>query len=484
MTGNCLIGVDIGGTNTDIVIINDDIHTQKLPTVPSLDPILSGMKKTGRLAVSTSCLLNQFLIGKRKTVACITIPGPGLTADHAVCGAIGHRGDILKDINPTEVEDYIRTHPADSLAVTGKFSVRNPCLEEKVVAIARKYYTDSCIAPSHTLGYLNMPERIRTTKANAALKEEVAVLIRQVEKYHSHFYFVSGNAGLVSKTRACENPLSLFHSSPATAALGSYYQIRRNGLVIDIGGSTTDLVPIADGLPVNGPLLLSGKKTGMDAVVCESIPYGGDSRVSPVLMPEREGNARAFGGKNPALTDALNVTGIAAIGNTDFPGLSREAAETALQTYLECVCSRLKNSIQGPLIGAGYLAPYLVPLIAKESRRRYYIPEHASSSNAIGAAVSRISLSLHVHLDTGKEILLYNGIPQPFPHDTDDESIISIAKEELQRRAAREGASQEDCRQVITEQFSAFDVITYYSADARILDCVLQIPPGISSEAP
>ncbi len=484
MTGNSLIGVDIGGTNTDIVIINDDIHTEKLPTIRSLDAILKGIKNTGRLCVSTSRLLNQFLIGQRRTVHCITIPGPGLAHDNAVCGAIGHRGDILEDINPTEVEENIRTHLADSLAVTGKFSVRNPCLEEKVVAIARTYYADSCIASSHPLGYLNMPERMRTTRANAALKEEVSCLIRQILNYHNHFYFVSGNAGLVSKTRAYENPLSLFHSSPATAALGSYYQIKKNGLVIDIGGSTTDLVPIADGLPVNGPLLVSGKKTGIHAVISDSIPYGGDSLVNPILVPRREGNARAFGGKHPALTDALNVTGITAIGDMDFPGISREAAEAALQTYLDCVCSRLKNSIPGPLIGAGYLAPYLVPLIAKESHRRYYIPEHASCSNAIGAAISRISISLHVHLDTGREILLYNGVPQPFPHDNDDEFIISSATEELQNRAAREGASPEDYRQVITERFSAFDVISYHSADARILDCVLRIPPGISKEAP
>lgn len=485
MRKDVFTGVDIGGTNTDIAVIGDEIIAKKVANTTSLVTIFSDISSAYRLSVSTSELLNRFLTGTKPDICTITIPGPGLARTGAVSGAIGHRGEVLDPINPDEVDTYIRQHMADAIAIIGKFSVRNPCLEEDVRKIAQRYYPDTGITVSHTLGYLNMPARMEVTTINAGLKKKISRLISRIRTFHDSFYFVSGDGGLVSKTRAYKNPMALYHSSPATAALGSYYLSRqKNCLVVDIGGTTTDIIPLVDGKPAIRQLIMNDQKTGIDAVWCETVPYGGDSRVMSDLMPWREGNARAFDGKKPTLTDAVNRAGIAEIGVFTSTGLSLAQARRALETYTKSIVSVINATQPGPLVGAGYLAPFLLPVIAHYSHRRYTIPEHASCANAVGAAVSRISISLHVHADTGRGIVLYNGVSHSIPKNTDDETLIHMATEELRHRAEKEGAPPSDIKDVIIDRFNAFDVVRGWQIDARIIDFIIRVAPGITSEAP
>lgn len=477
-------GVDIGGTNTDVVVIGEEITAKKVPNSVAIEKILRDVSSDTRLAISTSELLNRFLTKTKPEVCTITIPGPGLFQAGSVHGAVGHRGEVLDPLNPDEVAAYIREHKADALAIIGKFSVRNPCLEEELEEIARKYYQDSNIAVSHVLGYLNMPARITATTINAALKKEISRITGQIKKSHQHFYFVSGDAGLVHPDRTYRNPVTLYHSSPATAALGSYYlSHQKNGLVVDIGGTTTDIIPLRDGKPVVRPLVIHTKKAGCNAVHCESVPFGGDSLIEKNLLPWREGYAQAYGGEKPTLTDAINRTGIADIGIRTSAGLSKEQAEQALETYFHSVDTVIHTLDPGPLIGAGFLAPYLLPEIASRSHRQYIIPEYASCANAVGAAVSRVSISLYVHADTGQGIVLYNGVQHPIRKNTDDDTLIFMATEEVQRQAQQEGAPPSDVREVFSERFFAYDIVKGWNVDARIVDFIVRIAPGITGEA-
>lgn len=156
-------GIDIGGTNTDIALIDDDIHTIKMPNTVGLSLALHEAGRGGRLAVSTSQPLNAMVTGPGGTIRTITIPGPGLVYGGAIKGAIGPRGDIMEPVDTEEIERLLRGSRADAIAIAGKFSVRNPIQEEIVRDIARQFFDDDQIAISAPLGGLNFPARITTT---------------------------------------------------------------------------------------------------------------------------------------------------------------------------------------------------------------------------------------------------------------------------------------------------------------------------------
>ncbi len=478
-------GIDIGGTNTDIALIDDDIQTIKVPNSKGLEQALEMAGQSGRLAVSTSQPLNAMVTGTAGRIRTITIPGPGLVYGGAVKGAVGPRGDILEPVDTEEIEKLLKGCRADGIAIAGKFSVRNPVQEEIVRDIARQFFNDEQIAISASLGGLNFPARIATTRINAGIKSKVAALSDRIRKTHQDSLFVTSDGGLCGHDRAIENPSLLYHSSPATVALGAgYLSKKKNFLVVDIGGTTTDLVPIKDGKPILETLFVQGKRTLIQAVSADTIPFGGDSCIRDELMQFRSGNARAFGGAEPTLTDAINVLG-ADIGDTSRSCcLDPQKAEDAYREYLETLGGIIHQMDPALIVGAGFLAPYLIPDLADEARVRFFVPDHAGSANAVGAAVSRISISIHAHADSQRGVLSLNGIDHPLPAGMSDDDLLVHTGELVRTMAREEGAPQEDLHELITSRYSAYNVVRGGRVQARITDFVIGIAPGITAEAP
>ncbi|HOJ96478.1 MAG TPA: hydantoinase/oxoprolinase family protein [Methanospirillum sp.] len=477
-------GIDIGGTNTDIAVIDSQINTYKVPNSDGLENALSKISTFGRLAVSTSQPLNEIITGHTADIRTITIPGPGLVYPGAVKGAVSHRGDIVEPIDPNEIQKIIKGQHARAIAIAGKFSVRNDTLEKQVYDIVSQYYSDEQIAISSPIGALDFPARIHTTKFNARIKGKVVSLIRQIQRVNPDFYFVTSTGGLTSPSRALLNPMVLFHSSPATVANGAYYLSRNeNCLVIDIGGTTTELVPLKDGKPVYESVVLDGSKTLIRAVSATSIPYGGDSCIRSELCPFRAGNSRSFGGGEPTLTDALNVMG-ARIGDAGRSAVLDHAdAQRAVHQYLELVSSAVKEYHPHILVGTGYLAHYLLSDIAERAQTTGIVPEHAASANAVGAAVSKVSLEVHIHVDTERKRLTLNGLSYPYKDARDEEHLIAYVKELIRDIARKEGAPEEDIADIQVLSYSSYDVVRGWRVTATITDMILAIAPGISVEA-
>lgn len=477
-------GIDIGGTNTDIAFIDDGIRTWKVPNSLGLPKALENAPPEGNLAISTSQPLNAIVTGDFSQVRTITVPGPGLVYGGAVKGAVSPRGEILEPVDTEEIERILRICHSDSVAIAAKFSIRNPVLEEIIRDIARQFYDDSNIAISAPLGGLDFPARITTTQINAAIKAKVYSLVQKIGKTHPVFRFVTSDGGLCGAARAIDNPSLLYHSSPATVALGaSYLSGKKDCLIVDIGGTTTDLVPLSGGKPKLKPLFVNGKRTLIHAVEADTIPYGGDSCIRDTLMRFRAGNARAFGGGEPTLTDALNIQG-AEIGNFQRSGcLDCRKAEDAISAYIEAVARKIHAIDPAVIVGAGFLAPYLIPDLAAVARVPYVVPDNAQSANAVGAAVSRVSITLHVHADTQKGTLTMNGTDYPLPTKLSDEEMITYASDIVRTMARKEGAPRGDLQDMIITQFSSFSVVRGGRAQARITDFVIGIAPGITVEA-
>jgi len=498
------IGIDVGGTNTDAVKIEDGIISYfKIPN--EWDSIIEALRnmgdaETSRTVVSSSLPLNLLHEGKGGDTKTLIMAGPGLNFSSFgtdIKGCVNHRGDIVEDIVVGEVIKEL-SNKKDNIAIVGKFSNRNPLLEEKILGIALDYYDATKIAVGSDIQGLSFPRRIGTTILNAKVKKSVENLTKAIENYSSSFYYFKGDGGIIPHNLAMKKPLDLVNSSPATAALGAYYLTKeKNGLVIDIGGTTTDFVELVDGRPkLMNNIVLFGYKTLVRSIDTWAIPIGGDSYIdfrSKSIGPERRGNAVAFNGEYITLTDLLNCMG-EKIGDYNrsisvMKTISknyRSLAESLVDKAVSLICKEsCKLGNPSTVICTGYLGKYLAPMIGERLGSNYIVPKFAEVANAIGAAVSRVSLMLYQRIDTERGRVVWNGTVEKIKDDArslSPEEIIDIAKDKVRSLAMRYGAAEEDVKDVDLLYFNAYDVIRGWYRSGQISDCVVQITPGISSE--
>lgn len=479
-----LLGLDIGGTNTDLAVVGETIETFKAPNGESPEKILGLTERPGRLCISTSQPLNLVLTGYGRGVEEILIPGPGLHYENTIPGYIDHRGDILEPLDNEAIENRLKNSGKESVSITAKFSVRNPAIELAAYNIALKYFPEDCIALSYKTGELNFPARAATTFLNAIILRSVHSIKKMISSIRPDFYFFKGDGGILPPHEVILNPSHLLNSSAAAVSLGAFYLTRKeNALVIDIGGTTTDFIPLKEGKPLFERLAFQGRKTLNNGILTSSLPYGGDSVVSDKLEPRREGNSLAFGGKLPTLTDALNCCGFTFGDFEKSYSIKNIIAQNALEQYTGYVKERVRLYSPSFLIGTGYLARFLIPAIAKEVNCPYLVPDHAESANAVGVAVSRMSLVVHIHADTGKGRILFNGTPGKLNGLYRKEDIIEYSVRKVSEKAISLGASLSEVNQIEVTDLREFDVIKSGRREGSIIDLVVRLPPGISEEA-
>jgi len=497
------VGIDIGGTNTDGAIVGEEILTFKVPNELGIGEILKRISKNvdlkkEKLIVSTSLPLN-LLLSRFEEYPTLTIlfPGPGLNYEsygNVLSGAVNHRGDVVEDLDENEIRSVLEKNRGKyrNVAIASKFSIRNPLLELKAAKIVADYYGYEDMALSFHIPELNYPLRINTTVINAKIKRVVCELTKLIKNYSDVFFYYKGDGGIIPYQLALDNPSELYNSSPASVAIGAYYLTReKNALVIDIGGTTTDFIQLENGRPkIIEKVEIAGRKTLIRCVESFSIPFGGDSVIEDgKLKHKRLDKPIAFGGKYFTLTDALNCIGFEIGDYKASKEKGRELfgdlgdAERLVEDYVTMVAESVKAVDSSKIVGTGYLARYLIPMIAKKAGVSYVIPEHSEAVNAIGVAVSKISLTLYARFDTEKGVAVFNGdvekFGKPFP---EDEEFVQIAIERVREEAKRFGASDEDVEDVRVLYFNCFTVVRGGVKRGKIADVIVQIEPGISGE--
>jgi len=491
-----IIGIDVGGTNTDAAIVSDEIKTIKLSNDVGIGGILKEISKTAdlkneKVVVSTSWPLNLIIskFSEYQTLS-LVIPGPGLNySEYGVVlkGYINHRGDVVEEIDEVEVERVVEENKFDNVAISSKFSVRNSYIEDRIYEIVKQFVDGKKVTCSHFAGGMNFPARINTTIVNAKIKETVHNLTELIKGYAGDFYYFKGDGGIVPYQIVLENPSELYNSSPAAVALGARYLTgEKDALVVDIGGSSTDFVEIVGGMPriVEG-IDIAGRKTLIRCVDSFSIPFGGDSLVDDGKIRPAYDKSIAFGGKEFTLTDALNCAGYE-IGDYRASRAVECDAESVIEQYVSVVSSTIENIGCKKLIGTGYLAPYFIPEIARRVGVKHIIPEHYESANAVGVAVSKISLTLYARIDTEKGFSAYNGIVDDCPFRVgslpDDEEILEVVTEKVVEIARKFGATDEEVGKVRPIYFNSFTVVRGGMKRGIIADVIVQIEPGIRYE--
>lgn len=550
-----LLGIDVGGTNTDGVLYSagEILKVAKHPTQKNdlkgsvlsvLDELLENRKAKDlkRIVFSTTLVTNLVATGQGEKVALVLIPGPGLNLRQLkffpeaslLDGATDFRGRITEPLNPAQIEELgqrLAQEGFREVAVVGKFSNRNHSHEHQVAEILKARHPGLNITlGSDVSGELNFLRRATTTYYTAATKNQWGVFAFDISEAleqrgtKAPVFTLKADGGtmplLVSRTHPCETVFS----GPAASVMGAFALTmdEKTSVVVDVGGTTTDLALIIEGKPLYGSrgAVIGGYYSNVLAFAVRSVPLGGDSAVfwqggKVVVGPERLGPAACFGGPQATPTDAINVLTGGSLGQSD---LSRQAlekisgpaglsVEELAQKTADQVTGRLEESVaqmfkvweEEPayrvwellnkrtlkperVIGIGAAAKAFIPSLAKRLQCASYVHRFADCANALGACVSRPTLSLLLHADSEQQVyhLSSEGINGAFKANQLKEAK-ALALDWLKQIAEKRGLGQyADRYEYFLEE--QFNMVRGWSTTGKIFDVGVQIAPGVIDE--
>lgn len=316
--GDFVLGIDTGGTYTDGVLL--DYATRRvLASHKSLTTKRDLSLGIGRVidsiaiedpatvkmvSISTTLATNAIAEGKGKRVALFLLGyDPDLIAafemeqrlatPHFFFFAGGH--DIYgNEKEPLDLQAILARAgalkgKADAIAVSGYFSPLNPAHENA----AFEALSEACDLPivlGHQLSTkLGSIERATTAALNAsllsALKDFVAAVQRAMagRGIDAPLMVVRGDGTLMSDAFAGQTPVETIHSGPAASAIGGRFLSGvDDALVIDVGGTTTDVALVHNGqvTVTEEGATVDGYKTAVRAARLLSIALGGDSHLA------------------------------------------------------------------------------------------------------------------------------------------------------------------------------------------------------------
>ena len=316
---NLALGIDTGGTFTDGVIfdleqktveaktkVETTRHNLKLAITRCLDNLVLELNKTNSAGVdlrqikmvslSTTLATNAIVEGQGAEVGLIQIGfeprEEGLPTPYhkSVQGGCNIKGRIVKELDQQELEVVIlemKDH-VDAFAVSGYLSIRNPIQEIEAADRIRELTGYPVVAAHHLSTDLGMHERTVTAVLNARLMPLITDLMDSVKhgmdrlNIDAPLMVVRGDGSLISEAAAREKPIETILSGPAASIIGALTLTGVDeGIVIDMGGTTTDVAVLNEGRPsinVEGARV-GGWLTRVKAAKITTIGLGGDSLI-------------------------------------------------------------------------------------------------------------------------------------------------------------------------------------------------------------
>jgi N-methylhydantoinase A/oxoprolinase/acetone carboxylase beta subunit/purine-cytosine permease-like protein len=439
------IGIDVGGTNTDAVLLDGDtvLATVKHPTsadvlsgvVAAVDALLAGSGaapgSVTAVMIGTTQFVNALVEADRLApTAAIRLGLPATAAlppmvdwPERLRDAIGghvylcHGGNEYdgREITPLD-EDELRKVAADiaasglrSVAITSVFSPVSAEFERRAAALIAAELGGVHISLSHEIGRIGLLPRENATIVNAALRDVAGTIVDALGRALDRAgitapLLLSQNDGtLMDVENARRYPVATFASGPTNSMRGAAYL---SGLadcaVVDVGGTTTDVGMLSRGFPRESSTeaRLAGVRTNVRMPDVLSLGIGGGSLVSdgPVVGPRSVGyrlteEALVFGGSTLTATDLAVADGRAEIGDRSLlahldPELVR-AGLAAIAGRIAETIDRMRVSAEPlPVVAVGggsVLLPEDLP--GFDDVRR---PENFAVANAIGAAIAQV----------------------------------------------------------------------------------------------
>lgn len=481
--GALRIGVDVGGTNTDAVLVHGRtvVAKAKRPTTANvtggiqeavrsvLDQASPGVSDVAAVMLGTTHFVNALLERKRLTrVAVLRFCGPATTLLPPFCDwpvalreAVGGRGFLLpgghefdgREISTLD-EDAVRraVHDAvqggaDALALCGIFSPVNPEHEERAEHIVREAWPDLPVTLSHEIGRVGLLERENAAALNAALSGIAGPTVDRVRRaleecgFDGPLFFSQNDGTVMDAGFAVRYPVLSISSGPTNSMRGAaLLSGEENAIVVDVGGTTTDVGVLVRGFPrtASAAVEIAGVRTNFRMPDLLSIALGGGSLVrdDPLRIgPESVGarltdEALVFGGDAFTATDAAVAAGFTQVGNV------RRARELLDVGLVERAVGRIHGMLE-EAVDRVRITPDPLPLIlvgggsillrgSLSGASRVLSPDHAEIANAIGAAIAQVGGEVEAVFDLERE--------------TRDEAMAR-ARADAVRRAVEAGAA-------------------------------------------
>ena len=369
-----LLGLDVGGTFTDAVIIDGHrvVATAKRRTTnynimngigEALDAVLEGYDTSNieQVTLSTTVVTNTIVEEKEQVVDLYVVTGPGRNVDDIfpvkpiyLQGYTDHRG-IVVERTPADavrgIANMVQTRSGTDLAaVSAKFGVRNPQEELSITEELKNTY--HAISNGSLLsGSLNFPRRTISAYFNSAVTPVFTVFKKNVEDALSArdivapLHILKADGGSLPIEHMVSRPVETAFTGPAATVLGlSALGVigNQHTVALDIGGTTTDISLWKHGRPLmtkNG-VSIREYPSAVRSFAITSVGIGGESVVrfkngNLTVGPERVGPSVALGGIEPTLGDALIVLGHANYGDFNLALRALQDLADAIQATVQ-----------------------------------------------------------------------------------------------------------------------------------------------------
>jgi N-methylhydantoinase A len=549
-----IIGLDVGGTNTDVVLIGKDgvLRQTKVPTDHSnlFESVTAGLEaitrdvpaeSISRAVLSTTLTTNAIVEGKLAGTGMIVCGGPGVDPElfrtneqyFSVAGSIDHRGREVQTIDHNEIRTIAsqwRTEGLKQVGIVGKFSVRNPQHELEIQELLSGGF-DYIVLGHRLSGHLGFPRRIATAFLNASVYpihrkffEAVRDSLHQ-KGLNIPIYILKADGGTLNLEASMDYPGQTILSGPAASVMGSlpFASASRETLVLDIGGTTTDMAILIHQAPLLDPLgiELSGRKTLIRSLKTRSIGLGGDSAVriadgQITIGPDRRGLPMAYGGPLPTPTDALVVLGELADGDAgaSIGGLKPFAdqlempVEKVAERIFDQACRRILDAAAhmiseinskpvytvheilegyqlklGEILVLGGPAPAFAGRLTALSDLKVRVVPQWQVANAIGAALAKNTCEVSLFADTerGLAVAPEEDFSQSVKRDFDQKGAVKLAFDLLRKKCIRQGASEQEMEMEVLEELQ-FNMVRGFYTTGRNIRVKVQVKPGLIPE--
>jgi N-methylhydantoinase A/oxoprolinase/acetone carboxylase beta subunit len=441
------LGIDVGGTNTDAVVLDRAgalLAKAKRPTTAdvtsgitnALEAVLAESAvepgRIGHVMLGTTHATNAVLERSRlERVAAIRIGAPSTTSipplydwpadlreavsagETIVAGGIEYDGREIVPLGADELRRFLASVAgrAQAIAVTSVFASVSDAHETAAAEIIHEELGDIPVTLSHEIGSIGLLERENAAVMNAALRSvatEVAVALQAALAAHDLdpvMFFAQNDGTLMALDYAVRHPVLTIGSGPANSIRGAAYLTGASDtLVADVGGTSTDVGVLVNGFPreSSAAVDVGGVRTNFRMPDLVAIALGGGSivedaeppRVGPASVGYRlTEQALVFGGATPTLTDAAVACGRLELGDPGPATARRGELERAMQRSDEMLADaidRIKTARgEAPLVvvgGGSPLVPERLPGVSEVMR-----PPNHDVANAIGAAIASVS---------------------------------------------------------------------------------------------
>jgi len=443
------IGIDVGGTNTDAVLMDGTTVLAAVKTATTRD-VTSGITTAldelkrqrafdpaavNAVMIGTTHFINALVEADRLAPTAAVRLGLPSTASlppmvdwperlvKAISGRAylchgGHEFDgrhiaELREDEILKVAEDIDRHGIRSVAISSVFSPVNAEFEQRAAEILAAQLPGIAVSLSSEVGRMGLLERENATIINASLRELADRIVDGLAEtlaaagIRAPLYLSQNDGTLMDVDFARRYPVATFASGPTNSMRGAAFLSGVDTCaVVDVGGTTSDIGVLQNGFPreATTEVSVAGIRTNFRMPDVLSLGIGGGSRVRETggkvtVGPDSVGyrlveKALVFGGDTLTATDVAVAAGRAEIGDPSLVRgvVDRSLAEAALQRIAEDIADAIERMRTSPdplpvvAVGGGSI---LLPDSFGDSGR-VHRPDHFAVANAIGAAIAQI----------------------------------------------------------------------------------------------